>query len=321
VHGALARGAAARDLQRLEAVHGRARVALAGEALSLSPLCADAYVILAAETAVSDKERRDLFARGVETGELALGPEGFEEYAGSFWGLLETRPYMRARTGLADALLRLAADKDAWSVFWLYTRALVACREGRCGSRGRARPGCRRPRPRPSSRPDTPPATDGSLPRRCGAQGKCCRLEVSSPAARQGPSVWFRLDPGVEVTRAAIVCAVRCEGTIVHWIEIELHPEEHGYRSLLFMVDGLLLDQAIRDLLRIAAREKGVWPGMDELVAEAGVLDTIGWTHSQTDGKLNGERALDAMRAVITGPNADDEAGPSEPGPITDPEA
>ena len=38
---------------------------------------------------------------------MALGPRGFEQYAGHFWGFLETRPYMRARAGLAGALLQL----------------------------------------------------------------------------------------------------------------------------------------------------------------------------------------------------------------------
>jgi hypothetical protein len=65
-------------------------------ALGISPLCADAYVLLA-EEAQSIEEARDLYAKGVEAGELALGPQGFEEYAGHFWDFLETRPYMRAR--------------------------------------------------------------------------------------------------------------------------------------------------------------------------------------------------------------------------------
>ena len=46
-------------------------------------------------------------SKGVEAGELALGPRGFKEYAGHFWGFLETRPYMRARAGLASTLLQL----------------------------------------------------------------------------------------------------------------------------------------------------------------------------------------------------------------------
>jgi tetratricopeptide (TPR) repeat protein len=151
----------------------RSRIALARKALGISPLCADAYVLLAEEAVRSIEEARDYYAKGVEAGELALGPEGFKEYAGRFWGFLETRPYMRARAGLAGALLKLgdidgalghyrdmlklnpndnqgiryvlaggllrqgdngalkellAAHEDG-SVFWLYTRALVAFRE------------------------------------------------------------------------------------------------------------------------------------------------------------------------------------------------
>ena len=151
----------------------RSRIALARKALGISPLCADAYVLLA-EEARSIEEARDYYAKGVEAGELALGPRGFKEYAGHFWGFLETRPYMRARAGLASTLLHLddvdgaiahyrdmlklnpndnqgiryvlagcllrqanysalkellAVHEDG-SASWLYTRALVAFREG-----------------------------------------------------------------------------------------------------------------------------------------------------------------------------------------------
>ncbi|HEY2528456.1 MAG TPA: tetratricopeptide repeat protein [Xanthobacteraceae bacterium] len=85
----------------------RSRIALAREALGISPLCADAYVLLAEESARSIEEARDYYAKGVEAGELALGPQGFKEYAGHFWGFLETRPYMRARAGLAGTLMQL----------------------------------------------------------------------------------------------------------------------------------------------------------------------------------------------------------------------
>jgi tetratricopeptide (TPR) repeat protein len=157
-----------------ERATARSRIALARKALAISPLCADAYNILA-EEARSVEEVRDLYARGVEAGELALGRKGFREYAGHFWGFLETRPYMRARAGLAGVLLKLgddeaaishyrgmlelnpgdnqgiryillgwllrrgdeaglkdllAAYEDEGSAHWLYTRALLAFREG-----------------------------------------------------------------------------------------------------------------------------------------------------------------------------------------------
>jgi tetratricopeptide (TPR) repeat protein len=102
--------AKAQEYEAWERTTSRSRIALARKALGISPLCADAYVLLA-EEARSIEEDRDYYAKGVEAGELALGPRGFKEYAGHFWGFLETRPYMRARAGLASTLL-LLGDVD-----------------------------------------------------------------------------------------------------------------------------------------------------------------------------------------------------------------
>ena len=95
-----------------ERTTSRSRIALAHKALGISPLCADAYVLLA-EQARSIEEARDLYAKGVEAGELALGAQGFKEYAGHFWGFLETRPYMRVRAGLASTLVQLGDVEGA----------------------------------------------------------------------------------------------------------------------------------------------------------------------------------------------------------------
>jgi tetratricopeptide (TPR) repeat protein len=82
---------------------GERRVQLAKEALAICPDCADAYVLLA-EHAPSRKQALTLYEQGMVAGERALGPEPFRRDAGHFWGLLETRPYMRARLGLAHSL-------------------------------------------------------------------------------------------------------------------------------------------------------------------------------------------------------------------------
>src|SRR5215210_1936459 len=89
------------------------RVELAEEALKISEDCADAYVILAEETAEDAGEARELYEAGVRAGERALGGEIFTEEAGNFWGILETRPYMRAREGLANALWVLGEREQA----------------------------------------------------------------------------------------------------------------------------------------------------------------------------------------------------------------
>ncbi len=93
------------------------RVKLARRALEVSPDCADAYVILAQDTARSAEEERNLYEKGVAAGERALGPQPFKKYAGRFWGELDTRPYMRARAGLAMSLWKLGRNKEAIAHF------------------------------------------------------------------------------------------------------------------------------------------------------------------------------------------------------------
>lgn len=97
---------------------GDQRVALARQALEISEDCADAYVLLAEEAAETFEEIRDLYERGVRAGERALGPEAFEEDAGHFWGILETRPYMRARAGLAAILWLQGERRKAIEHYW-----------------------------------------------------------------------------------------------------------------------------------------------------------------------------------------------------------
>jgi tetratricopeptide (TPR) repeat protein len=92
---------------------GARRVALAREALAISPDCADAYLLLAEETASSLEEGLELLEQGAAAGERALGPEPFEEDVGYFWGLIETRPYMRARAALAETLWALGRREEA----------------------------------------------------------------------------------------------------------------------------------------------------------------------------------------------------------------
>ncbi|HEX5472035.1 MAG TPA: hypothetical protein VFW73_09120 [Lacipirellulaceae bacterium] len=89
--------------QAFDATSAQRQMTLARKALEISPDCADAYVMLA-EYAETLPDALELYEQGVAAGERALGKEGFREYEGHFWGFLETRPYMRARAGLADSL-------------------------------------------------------------------------------------------------------------------------------------------------------------------------------------------------------------------------
>ncbi|MDP2659147.1 MAG: hypothetical protein Q8R28_00245 [Dehalococcoidia bacterium] len=96
----------------------RERVRLAGMALQISPDCADAYVLLANDTARGLKQALELYAMGVAAGERALGKEPFDKLVGHFWGILETRPYMRARFGLAQSLWAIGRWPEAIANAW-----------------------------------------------------------------------------------------------------------------------------------------------------------------------------------------------------------
>ena len=91
---------------------GRRQLQLARQALAVCPDCADGYVLLAERAGDVDKAA-DLYTQGVAAGERALGQERFEKDAGHFWGLIGTRPYMRARLGLANCLEHLGRHEEA----------------------------------------------------------------------------------------------------------------------------------------------------------------------------------------------------------------
>jgi tetratricopeptide (TPR) repeat protein len=98
--------------QAFEATSPQRQMTLARKALEISPDCADAYVMLA-EYAETLPDALELYEQGVAAGERALGAEGFEEYEGHFWAFLETRPYMRARAGLADSFWVVGRREEA----------------------------------------------------------------------------------------------------------------------------------------------------------------------------------------------------------------
>src|SRR5260370_6591333 len=91
---------------------GKRREQLARRALSISADCADAYVLLAEATS-DPQQARQLYEQGVQAGERALGEEVFSEGVGQFWGVIETRPYMRARQGLAHVAWHLGEREAA----------------------------------------------------------------------------------------------------------------------------------------------------------------------------------------------------------------
>ncbi len=89
------------------------RINLAHKALSISGDCADAYVLLAEEEADTVQRALAYYQKGVEAGQHALGEKYFKDNAGYFWGLLETRPFMRAMEGTANLLWNLNRRAEA----------------------------------------------------------------------------------------------------------------------------------------------------------------------------------------------------------------
>jgi len=95
----------------------RDRIAVAKQALGISELCADAWLLLAEDEAKGVIEKRAVLEKAVAAGDEAvrhvLGEDAFEEEEGNFWGILETRPYMRARAALADCLWEMGDCGEA----------------------------------------------------------------------------------------------------------------------------------------------------------------------------------------------------------------
>ena len=97
--------------------HPGRRITLAHQALATSPNCADAYVLLAEEEADTVGRALEHYQQGVAAGRRALGEDYFSEEAGHFWGLLETRPYMRALHGQANMLWELRRHEEAAAIY------------------------------------------------------------------------------------------------------------------------------------------------------------------------------------------------------------
>ncbi|MGH9816054.1 MAG: tetratricopeptide repeat protein [Candidatus Acidiferrales bacterium] len=88
-------------------------VALALQAAAIDPGCVDAAVTVATLGATSPQSEIAILRDAVREGEKRLGRKFFRANKGHFWGLLETRPYMRARTALAEALWSAGQSAEA----------------------------------------------------------------------------------------------------------------------------------------------------------------------------------------------------------------
>jgi tetratricopeptide (TPR) repeat protein len=83
------------------------------KALELDPANTDCLLQVLAAFDDTDPEGILFAQQIVKVAADRLGPELFEECKGVFWGLLETRPYMRARSELAQRLVKMRMLDEA----------------------------------------------------------------------------------------------------------------------------------------------------------------------------------------------------------------
>lgn len=103
--------------EAMECTKKSKRLELAYEALDMSPFCADAYLMLADDVAEDEEQRLDMLMSAVSAGEGAMEVLGYEKDVGHYWGIIETRPYMRALHLLGLEYIRRAELNEAKSVF------------------------------------------------------------------------------------------------------------------------------------------------------------------------------------------------------------
>lgn len=87
---------------------------LLSRALELDPGNTDAWLLMLSYYPPKSADEEIGTLRKIVAGaEERLGKKAFTEFAGHFWGFHETRPYMRARAALADALHRAGRIESA----------------------------------------------------------------------------------------------------------------------------------------------------------------------------------------------------------------
>jgi tetratricopeptide (TPR) repeat protein len=98
----------------MEAPTAKDALRLLSRALELDPGNTDAWLVMMSHTSPLSADEEIATLRNIVAGaEQRLGKQAFTDYAGHFWGYHETRPYMRARAALADALHRAGRVESA----------------------------------------------------------------------------------------------------------------------------------------------------------------------------------------------------------------
>jgi tetratricopeptide (TPR) repeat protein len=92
------------------------RLSLIKEALKIDPDCTDAYNVLGYDEKDRGK-RLEYFSKAVESFKNRYNQKFIDENTGAFWGILETRPYMRALLGYGKCLWDSGKTKEAIEIY------------------------------------------------------------------------------------------------------------------------------------------------------------------------------------------------------------
>jgi tetratricopeptide (TPR) repeat protein len=92
-------------------------LSMAVRSVRIDPACLDARLLLADFAGGPADEYIEELRRIVALGEQDLGARFFEENRGRFWGVMETRPYMRARAKLAEELHKARRTSEAMAEY------------------------------------------------------------------------------------------------------------------------------------------------------------------------------------------------------------
>jgi len=90
---------------------------LVHEALKLDPDCTEAQHLMVSLAPMDLDSRIRLMRETVDKAEHNMGESFIQENTGHFWGVLSTRPYMRAKRELAELLAAAGRLEDAIAVF------------------------------------------------------------------------------------------------------------------------------------------------------------------------------------------------------------
>jgi tetratricopeptide (TPR) repeat protein len=117
--GRAGRKARAQDLfyEAMEAEDPAVAYELLEKSLEIDPDCIDALLALIDAMDGDLAWRIDKVREVVSRGEQDLGEEFLRENRGHFWGLVETRPYMRARERLAGLLIDAGRLEEAFAEY------------------------------------------------------------------------------------------------------------------------------------------------------------------------------------------------------------